>query len=200
MSRQTCQLCENEATVHEVMVKGGVRMERHLCEACAQKHGLATQPINELISKYIIGGSAAPTSQRPAAPAPVETCPGCELTFAQFKQSGVLGCSECYHTFESLLAPLIERAHAGTSQHVGKQPKRLLATAAEGRLKPESVLGTAEERAKRLRSVRQQLAEAVSHEQYERAAKLRDELRRLQTGVDAPAGPDVPPSLGGTLS
>jgi protein arginine kinase activator len=188
MSRQKCQLCENEATVHEVMVKNGVRMERHLCEACAQKHGLASQPINELISKYIISG-AAPTPVKPAGPQPPETCPGCELTFNQFKQSGLLGCPECYRTFEALLTPLIERAHSGTSQHVGKQPRRMLATAAEGRLNPEAIVGTAEERARRLRAVRQQLDEAVQNEQYERAAKLRDELRRLQTGLGAPADP-----------
>lgn len=195
MSRQKCQLCENDATVHEVMVKNGVRMERHLCEACAQKHGLATQPINELISKYIISGTPAPAGIKPPPPPGSEACPGCELTFNQFKQTGVLGCPECYRAFENLLSPLIERAHNGTSQHVGKQPKRLLATAAEGRVNPEIIVGTAEDRAKRLRAVRQQLDEAVQNEQYERAAKLRDELRKLQTGFDLPAGPQGTPGV-----
>ncbi len=193
MSRVTCQLCDNEATVHEVMVKNGVRMERHLCEACAQKHGLATQPINELISKYIISGNT-PALAKPAPPAEPDCCPGCEQTFNQFKQSGLLGCPECYRTFESQLTPLIERAHSGTSQHVGKQPKRLLSTAAAGRTSVDAVLGTAEERAKRLRAVRQQLDEAVQTEQYERAAKLRDELRKLQTAPNNAnaSGPGVP--------
>jgi protein arginine kinase activator len=186
-----CDLCENEATVHEVTVKSGVKVEKHLCESCARQQGISVQPsvpINELITKYVMAHaapSAAPSAPAPSGTARATVCPTCGTTYAEFRQTGLLGCADCYKAFEAQLSPLLERAHEGATHHVGKLPRRTLAasrlsqgsgTAARGL---EAVLGGAEERAKRLTAIRMQLDEAVSSEQYERAAKLRDELRRL---------------------
>lgn len=170
-----CQHCENEATVHEVTVRNGVRVERHLCESCAAQQGIPVQgqaSINELISKYLMaqGPMAAGPVPKPAARPTV--CPTCAMSYAEFKQSGLLGCPDCYVAFEAQLGPLIERAHGGAGQHVGKSPRR------EARA-PEAEREAMEERARRLRLIRKQLDDAVHAEQYERAAKLRDELRRL---------------------
>lgn len=178
-----CQLCDSEATVHEVVVRSGVRMERHLCEQCARTHGLAVQPINEIIGQYLVGGGV-PAPKQPtqhAKPKP-ESCPGCGMTMAEFKQSGLLGCPECYAALAGPLMPLIERAHGGATQHVGKQPVHHAARAAHAPGSPGGdAAACAEERAKRMRALRQQLDDAVRQELYERAAKIRDELRRLQT-------------------
>lgn len=172
-------LCENcqqrEATIHEVLIKGGAKVERHLCEACAQQAGVnaaGSPPISALISKYMM----SPKSDPPETPA---ACPSCGLGYAEFRQSGLLGCPACYDAFETRLGPLIERAHEGGSGHVGKIPRRALShRQAEGR-DVEAILGDARSRAERLESIRKQLADAVECEQYERAARLRDELRRL---------------------
>jgi protein arginine kinase activator len=85
---------------------------------------------------------------------------------------------------------LLERAHEGATHHVGKSPRRgSVARATQGSqaTAPSSPtteraaarLGTPEERSRRLVILRKQLADAVAAEQYERAASLRDELRRL---------------------
>ncbi len=190
-----CECGEREATIHEVIIQNGKKIERHLCEKCAAKAGIDAQPhvpINELITKYIMSQPGAAPGIKAAAAAfagggltaPVEvSCPTCATRFGEFKQSGLLGCPNCYKAFESRLAPLLERAHEGGSHHVGKMPRRALsdsrAGAASGRPAIESILGTLEERSERLSALRRQLAEAVEGEQYERAAKLRDEIRRI---------------------
>lgn len=182
-----CDLCENEATVHEVTVRNGVKIEKHLCETCAQQSGLGIQPhvpISELMTKFLVahGATPAPAPPAPGAGAPgapkIAACPGCRMTFAEFRQSGLLGCPECYKTFDAQLTPLVERAHEGAVKHAGKAPRRL-----SGQGPHEGVdlaaLAALEQRAQRLKDLKRELDEAVASEQYERAARLRDELRKL---------------------
>lgn len=174
-----CDHCDNEATVREVTMKNGVRIERHLCEQCAQQHGIAIQPqvsIDELIGKYVLPHVMNP--QAAGAPPKGSSCPTCRLAYAEFKQGGLLGCPDCYRMFETQLAPLIERAHEGAGQHIGKSPKRRAATPHAG----PSLSAALQERAHRLRAIRKQLDDAVKTEQYEKAAQLRDELRKLDEG------------------
>jgi protein arginine kinase activator len=185
-----CDQCGQEATVHELRVVNGKKVERHLCEACARKQGIAVQPalsVPELLEKYIQQAAASPPnpSKPPLQPVPARAnvCPRCGTTYMDFRQSGLLGCSECYRSFEGQLGPLLERAHEGGGFHVGKVPKRLLAGGPKAspvaRRAPENILGDREQRAGRMNALRKQLEEAVAAEQYERAAKIRDEIRRL---------------------
>jgi len=179
-------LCENcgqrEATIHEVLIKGGAKVERHLCEACAQHAGVqasGSPPISELITKYMM----SPGTTRGEAP---PSCPTCGMGYAEFRQSGLLGCPACYDAFERRLSPLLERAHEGGSHHVGKVPRRALAERQAGGAGVERLLGDARTRAERLEALRRQLTDAVEGEQYERAARLRDELRRAASPDDGP--------------
>lgn len=180
-----CELCHNEATVHELTVSGGVPVERHLCEACAREQGLvagAPAPVAELIQKIASAGVASTAA--PKAPA----CAECGTTFAEFKQSGRLGCPACYAAFEQQLGPILDRAHQGATHHVGKVPARLLQDLpdpADARA-TAAALAAAEARAEAIRRVRIDLDRAVKSEAYERAAELRDRLRRLQQGTEHP--------------
>ena len=162
--KRKCDRCENESTVHEVTIRDGKKIEKHLCEQCAKQDGLAVQshaPINEIITKFVLShGAAAPTR--------TPTCASCGLSFAEFRQHGLLGCAECYSAFEPQLGPLIERAHEGGTHHVGKTPRRG---------------GGSVDRQLRIVTLRKQLSDAIAAEQYEKAASLRDEL----LNVDKPA-------------
>ncbi len=161
-----CDLCTNPATVHLIEIKDGEKIERHLCEMHAQEEGLtardAASPINELLEKFIHKQVA---QARPKAAQLVVACPRCGLTLDDFSKGGLLGCPGCYETFESSLIPLLERAHEGARGHAGKTPRR----------------GSVDElRLQRLQELRKLLEEAVKREQYERAAKLRDEVRDME--------------------
>jgi protein arginine kinase activator len=181
-----CDHCDNEATVHEVTLRGGVPMERNFCESCAAKHGLAAQSssISAELLKSMIQPSAPGLLISVPAPVPAQrgtACPTCKMTFAEFKSVGQLGCPDCYEAFESQLAPMLERAHEGAGAHIGKKPKHAqkdIGAPAKAR-KPLPAKGDVHARAERVRLVRKQLDEAVKAEQYELAAKLRDQLKRL---------------------
>ncbi|MCA9286462.1 MAG: UvrB/UvrC motif-containing protein [Phycisphaerales bacterium] len=167
-----CQHCDKPAVVHEVLIKNGKRTEVHLCETHAAEAGVPVtlhQPINQLLSQLVnvspAGAKASPAKAQP-------TCSTCGLTFAQFRNSGILGCPDCYDIFEQNLGPLIEKAHAGAVSHTGKVPQR-----AGGNLDLQLL---------RQRLVRE-LDEAVAAEQYERAARLRDRLLTLPESGCSPA-------------
>ncbi|MCC6661554.1 MAG: UvrB/UvrC motif-containing protein [Phycisphaerales bacterium] len=175
-----CDQCEQEATVHEVTIKSGKKVEKHLCEACAKKQGIAVQagmPIQELLNKYVL-------AQAGTTPAKAAACPSCSLAYTEFRQHGLLGCPDCYKAFEGLLGPLLERAHEGATHHVGKSPRR---AGRGGEAGAESITGGPKERAERLSILQKQLDQAVRAEQYEKAAKLRDEIRREAESAPPPA-------------
>jgi protein arginine kinase activator len=95
----------------------------------------------------------------------VGTCPGCGLTIADFKRTGRLGCSRCWSAFDGSLRGLLRKLHGGT-QHAGKVY-----------LPPDP---TEVDRAARISSLRRSLQRAVDGEDFERAAALRDQIRRLE--------------------
>ena len=186
-----CDRCNNEATIHEVVIHKGRKVERRLCEQCADELGLEPAqgaPIQELLQKYVLASAPPPTQLVKAERGLV--CPECHTSYGQFRSAGLLGCPACYTTFEAKLGPVLERAHEGCGHHTGKVPRRALAqlrSAGDGR-KLEMILGDAEERARQIRQLREQLEHAVRAEQYERAAAIRDDLRRLTEG-ERPPGP-----------
>ncbi len=97
--------------------------------------------------------------------APAEKkCPNCASTYSEIAEHGKVGCPSCYETFRAELAGLIGSVH-GTTTHTGNVPSRHRAKKAR------------DEELKRLRS---ELQNAVTKENYEQAAALRDEIRRLE--------------------
>ena len=94
-----------------------------------------------------------------------ETCPTCGATLKDFRDSGRLGCAECYRSFEPQLRDLLRRLH-GSTHHVGE---RYTAPGGE----PVS-----EERSQQ--DLREQLRLAVETENFELAAELRDRLRVME--------------------
>jgi len=162
-----CDFCDSPAVVHETSIKHGVKHEIHLCEEHAKAAGLAVaghQPIEQLLTQFVVtkSGSRARTSRK--------TCPTCGMSFAKFRQAGVVGCPDCYEAFEKRLGPMIERAQNGGTSHCGKCPRRG---------------GGSIDRQLRIQRMIKDLEDAVAAEQYERAAELRDRLQALESEVPA---------------
>jgi protein arginine kinase activator len=78
----------------------------------------------------------------------------------------MMGCPHDYAHFEARILPLVKRAQEGAVQHAGKVPSKI-----------EHTEVTREVTTSRLR---RELQRAVDAERYEEAARLRDELRRLE--------------------
>ncbi|MEE9297290.1 MAG: UvrB/UvrC motif-containing protein, partial [Phycisphaerae bacterium] len=136
--------------------------ERHLCERCANEEGVTAQKhesINTILDSFI--KHAAGVQKMSETP-----CADCGTTFREFRSQGLLGCARCYTAFEKPLLSLIERAHEGATHHVGKVPSRLGG---------EPSIHT------RIAQTRRQLREAIKQEDYEAAARLRDEIKEIES-------------------
>jgi len=223
----TCEICGNEATVHEVTIEGGVPIEKHLCESCAREAGLVVPgpvPLEDIIKQitqpdssvteieiHAVGPvgpnpSAAQTaSQRQGDMGGQQVCKSCGLTFAAFRKNGKLGCSSCYSAFEPQLRSILDRAHEGATHHVGKVPRRTMGglTDKDNNQARELALLQIRARTEAINRVRNELARAVAEEKYEDAARLRDRLIELQRGRDSTTSlekekTDDPQGSGGT--
>ena len=165
MPSMKCDNCNKSATVHLTEIKGGKKIEKHLCEQCAaQSEGLPVKPhmpINELLTNFVMQHSGL-------AKETATTCEQCGITWAEFRQNGLLGCSHDYQLFEKDLTPLLQRAHEGNTHHVGKVPAR------------RGGSGVPMKRQVDLVKLRKELARAVEGEDYERAAKLRDQIKQAE--------------------
>ena len=94
-------------------------------------------------------------------------CPQCGQKYSHFAQTGKLGCEKCYETFEQHLEPLLKRVH-GSQVHKGKYPKR---AGGSIRLKRE------------LENLKLHLQELVVKEEFEEAAKVRDQIREIEGNI-----------------
>lgn len=162
-----CQICNKRAAViHLTEITDGMRTEMHLCEHCAQQQGIAAKShisINELLNGLL---TVQPTEDELLGSSEREmACPHCGFTLHQFRKGGVLGCPHDYEVFEKSLLPLIEKAHNGRTNHCGKVPSRT----------PQDTKAEIERS-----NLRQQLQTAVQNEDYELAAKLRDQIDQLE--------------------
>jgi protein arginine kinase activator len=164
-----CDNCNKPATVHLTEIKSGKKIEKHLCEQCAaQSEGLSPKthmPINELLTNFVMAHSGLQNKQQEGL-----VCEQCGITWAEFRQSGLLGCEQDYAVFEKELTPLLQRAHEGSAHHVGKAPTRRGGTGVPAKRTPD------------FSKLRKELARAVETEDYERAAKLRDQIRQAEGG------------------
>jgi protein arginine kinase activator len=161
-----CDKCNKPATVHLTEIHSGQQLVKHLCEQCAaQNDGLVAKahaPINELLTNFVLAHSGL---QKETA----VTCEHCGVTWAEFRQSGLLGCEHDYIAFDKELTPLLARAHEGATHHIGKTPARRSGGG-----------GPAARRQVDLARLRKELAKAVEGEDYERAAKLRDQIKEAE--------------------
>jgi len=157
-----CQKCKkSQATVHLTEIQNNEKREKHLCELCAAQEGItdkAQQPINQLVEKFVL-------AQKMGKELSQVSCPDCGINFLQFRNGGLLGCPHDYQIFKEPLMNILEKAHEGRIQHVGKIP------------------GGRENKHKRqheLMKIKRDLQEAIDVEDYERAAVLRDKIKKLE--------------------
>lgn len=164
-----CDQChEREAVVHLTQIAEEQVVTVHLCERCAAEKGvessasLGKTPVGTFLASMGKGMDLA--SAMPGL-TPAGACPTCHATLSDFRESGRLGCAECYRTFEGSLRDLLRRLH-GSSRHIGKR------YAPPGEVLLASLPSTDQ--------LREQLRLAVEAENFELAAELRDRLRVVE--------------------
>ena len=170
LTMKKCHRCSKPATLHITELREGAVHELHLCEGCANQY---LQNPAEASDPGEAGENFGGKSLEATEAAALEeldhlVCSNCGISFREFRSQGRLGCPHDYIEFARELTPLLENIH-GSTQHVGKVPKRA----------PDE-----SQRQYQLIKLRNDLRNAVEDEDYERAAKLRDDIRTMEAELE----------------
>ena len=165
-----CEICKNKTAVFHIqqLVADNV-YEIHLCRDCASKKGISKDgksfdfSLSKLLTNF---------TQKKALPVKtkneLDTCKTCGTKVSEMKEDGQVGCPDCYNFFRSSIASVISQNGAYT-YHNGKLPSKLKAY--------KTILIDKE-------TLKRELEEAVSNEEYEHAVIIRDKLTNLEAGFN----------------
>ena len=155
-----CESCrQREAAVDLTIVSGDRKRRLRLCSRCARRESgqprrrASKSPAKVKKINVVLGHLEAESKEE-------ARCPECGLTYQRFRKIGRLGCPACYAAFGEPLRRLLRRIH-GAVDHVGGP-------------RPEEVPAAGPD----LDRLRRELRQAVEDEAYEKAAELRDRIRR----------------------
>jgi protein arginine kinase activator len=161
-----CQICgKSPATLHFTEIHDNKMSELHVCERCAEEKGLQSQQGKQKfdIADVILNMKDGMTQSEEERVGAVQ-CPRCGLLYSAFRETGRLGCADCYSAFQFQLRPLLRRIH-GDTRHRGKVPAHD---------------GEGASRSRQVQRLYDELQRAVDREEFERAAEIRDEIKRLE--------------------
>ncbi len=162
-----CDVCHTrEATVHLTEIINNKVTKLHLCEQCAREKSQEMEEhfgLADLLSGLADLVPVVEKKEKIAGETGIK-CPSCGFTFQNFRKMGRLGCPKCYETFKEQLSPLLRKIH-GSDRHTGKLP-----------IKKEAIRS----KAALLSDLKAKLEKAIKLEEFEEAARLRDQVKALE--------------------
>ena len=179
-----CSKCgKKEATVYYKQNINGKVTEGMYCADCAEelrrKHGAESgEALGSLFGGFgelnLLGSlfGARPAERL----APAKTCPLCGATFRNIVQSGKAGCAKCYEVFRDELDETVVGIH-GRREHTGRVPSGFISHMSLER---------------RLGQLGEKLKEAIENQEFEEAARLRDEINSLKESEGGADKTDTP--------
>ncbi len=179
-----CEKCRiREANIKYTEIINGVKKEHNLCSQCAREMDFTGYsaifdgefPLGKLLSGLLGVGEEEEQQEDKLAQV---VCPTCGTSYEEFVKNSRFGCSDCYSVFDLLMSDNIKKLQGGDA-HVGKRPKYQKMQPASAVLEKdeEPSRRTAKEQIELLKA---KLSTAIAEEEYEQAAKYRDEIRELE--------------------
>lgn len=182
-----CSNCgKDEANFVYTEIINGVKKEIKLCSECAKKLGFMDMSFNmpsldfsnffgDFLNEYDnISLMPSIFSEK----AKVLKCNKCGMEYDEFLNEGKFGCGNCYEVFENKIIPLLKQLH-GDTKYLGKSSKLLKGSNdlnndnnTRERIETSSSI--------KINSLKEELKQAIKVENYEGAAKIRDEIKKLE--------------------
>ncbi len=181
-----CQICGvNRATIHINQFKDGKYIFIDVCEECAVKKGLIPQTditklIEETLEKLLSKGEKIDLfnnqyvlkprrikKSKPKKQQDEKTCPQCGFALSNLAIDESLGCPNDYEVFKSEIDKILLEIHKSNRYEGSANPSK-------------SYTGSLRLKLRRLKA---ELNQAISVENYELAAKLRDEIKEMESKV-----------------
>lgn len=193
-----CQSGE-DASIFFSYIEDGTVKKVNLCKHCARERGVDDPSGYSLIDMLHGMGEETSSGSKPAQ-ADELTCDFCGFTQSDFKKTGRFGCAKCYQVFSEGLESLLEAMHKNT-EHAGKVPSFFeeedsdevlpqvpfppplpeIDFSLETEEEPDDEIDETETSVEvSVSMLKDQLDLAVSAEDYEEAARLRDEISKLE--------------------
>lgn len=162
-----CDICnEREAVISYTKIGSEETEVIHLCKECAEKKMKEDSKFKDVMAEKM----ASFTKQMFESKYPLEesdfekTCPTCKTSLKDVIDGKSLGCEDCYKEFKEYINGFLLNLNSA-SIHKGKIPK---VGGKEPIVKKEEI------------QILNKLSVAIALEEYEEAAKLRDELNSLR--------------------
>ena len=183
-----CDKCKKrEATIHIKEVHDGKCVSTNLCAECAREKelagGLGAFGFNLAEVIFNMGKMNGAKEQEEPKKSEVHeeetalVCPRCGWTLEKMRgAAGKMGCPECYRTFSKWVNMAVEQVQRGRV-HVGRRPRRRGRTLSGVRMEMDRL--------------QLELAAAVSAEEYEKAAQVRDRIGALKNELEKLSGEGV---------
>ena len=161
-----CDLCnKNNAVIHIEKHAADSRSQMKLCSTCAGIEGLTPDQLNsENLNKIISDLNIGLDQQENAS------CQSCGCTLNELQRTNKTGCSQCYdELINHLLLPKWQKPPH--FKHIGKTPYSV--NSFKQITSDETALN-------RINKLQDMLTVSISSEDYEEAARLRDEIESLK--------------------
>ena len=192
-----CERCKiREANIKYTEIVNGIKTEHNLCSQCAKELDLGQYtalldgefPLGRLLSGLLgIGDYEEETDERARV-----VCPTCGTSFEDFVENSRFGCPDCYGVFDLFISDKMKQLQ-GSESHKGKHPKfqsrfergrgeTQMTGAADGTetMSAAGDLPDPESPEEQILALDARLKEAIRQEEYELAARYRDEIRALK--------------------
>jgi protein arginine kinase activator len=166
-----CDDCKKkQASVNFTQIIGNKKTLLKLCQECSEKRGFSSHGVaaGAAASGFGVGNLISKMATEYEEEKDAVACPRCKLKYVEFKQTGRLGCGACYSIFGKRLDDLLRKIH-GSDYHIGKVPKNI---------------EPAIEQSRHMEALRKELKDAILRENFEKAAKLRDKIKRMDVSHD----------------
>lgn len=180
-----CQNCgKNEANIQYTQIINGVKKEIRLCDKCAKELGVDSLEFNMPINFANFLGDFLGDYTSNMLPDFIsdnnKKCQNCGQSYEDFIRTGLMGCPECYNTFADRLDLVLKKLQ-GSSKYLGRkvnsEAKKIKIDEKENKTEENNNIENEEKN--KLEELNEKLKQAIKDERYEDAAKLRDEIKKL---------------------
>ena len=174
--------CEKPRYFHITEVQNGKGISFDLCEDCLSAyigHGndIQLKPtqsnqevehiVNELFQFILSDVKNQGITKK---------CPQCNSSYAEIVKNGKVGCAKCWECFAEELDLVVKKAQC-TAHHTGKVPKKWQKNQIQDQKNQIPI-------SFRMKILDDLMQKAISNEEYEKAAKLRDVIKNLNQLIE----------------
>jgi protein arginine kinase activator len=170
-----CKNCmKDTASIKFTEVVDGKAVQHFLCPECYRVHQEQLPGFTRSVPQPTVYRARQEKADTPADKKVVVRCPACNASLSQILETAIVGCSSCYTAFGREIESMLEALHSGMA-HRGK------------------IIKCDDNRAqmnKNIQVKRILLRRMLKEENYEEAARLRDEIIQLEASTLTSATPE----------